>query len=320
METEFVQSTQLKMGTVMTHKAFGRQAQEGLKAVQAEAERLEALFSRFLPQSEISRVNCSAGKNAEKVSQETFELLSQALEFSCLSQGKFDVTIGPLLSLWHDFRDSEQVPDKHNLGRALQLVNYHDLELDTQAGTAALRKPGQFIDPGGIGKGFAADRFMDIFREYQTSSTYCNLGGNVAVLGSKPDGSPWKVGIQHPRREKELIGVLSAKDESVVTSGDYQRYFTDSRGIRQHHILDPRTGYPARSGLISVTIVTKSSLVADSLSTILFLTGLEKGLQVLRAFPKREAVLMDEALQVYITKGLKDRFTPQKTIRPIFLD
>ena len=308
------------MGTVFTCKAFGRQAEESLSAVQAESGRLEGLFSRFLQQSEISRVNRSAGKNAEKVSPETFELLVKALEFSRLSYGKFDVTIGPLLSLWHDFRDSKQVPDKRSLRRALQLVNYHDLELEPQAAAAALRKPGQFIDPGGIGKGFAADRFMDIFRAYQISSAYCNLGGNVAVLGNKPDGSPWKVGIQHPRRENELIGALTVRDESVVTSGDYQRYFTDSRGIRQHHILDPRTGYPARPGLVSVTIVTKSSLAADSLSTILFLAGLERGLQVLSDFPKSEAILIDEALQVYISKGLKDRFTPQKTVRPILLD
>ena len=320
MQTEFLQSTQIQMGTVFSCKAFGGRAEESLEAVRKQAERLEGLFSRFLQESEVSRVNRSAGIQAEKVSPETFELLSLAQGFSEISRGKFDTTIGPLLSLWHDFRDSKQVPDGRSLRRALKLVNYRDLELNPETRTVFLKKTGQFIDPGGIGKGFAADRMMDIFKAFDVSSAYCNLGGNVAVLGNKPDGSPWKVGIQHPRRDSELIGAVSVRDESVVTSGDYQRYFTDRRGIRQHHILDPRTGRPARSGLVSVTVVSQSSLTADSLSTILFLSGLKKGLQILKSYADSEVILIDEALQVYVSKGLKDRFISNKKVHPMILD
>lgn len=130
----------------------------------------------------------------------------------------------------------------------------------------------------------------------------------MAVLGTKPDGSPWRIGIRHPRRENSLIGLVSVTDRSVVTSGDYQRYFVGNDGKRYHHILDPFTGYPAESGLVSATIVADSSMAADALSTILFVAGMNKGTALLKSFPGTEAVLVDKNLLVYITKGLKDSF------------
>jgi len=140
------------------------------------------------------------------------------------------------------------------------------------------------------------------------ASAYSNLGGNVVTVGAKPDGSPWHIGIQHPRQENGLIGAVSVVNQTVVTSGDYQRYFTDSQGKRHHHILDPTTGYPAESGLISVSIVTDKSVAADALSTILFVAGMEKGLEFLSSFPQTEAILVDSNLQVYVTQGLRCRF------------
>ena len=186
--------------------------------------------------------------------------------------------------------------------------------------TAGLRSTGQSIDLGGIGKGFAGDRIREVFKCFDITSAYSNLGGNVVTLGAKPDGRPWRVGIQHPRREQELVGAVAVVDQTVVTSGDYQRYFTDEQGKRCHHILDPKTGYPAESGLMSVTIVSESSLVADALSTIVFVAGIDKGLECLRSFRHTEAILVDAGLQVYVTRGLEGRFQADQGITVTILN
>jgi len=205
--------------------------------------------------------------------------------------------------------------DETSIKQLLSLVDYRDLILDPWEMTVGLKNVGQSVDLGGIGKGFAGDKILDVFKEYGISSAYSNLGGNVVTLGAKPDGSPWHVGIQHPRQENRLIGSVSVVGKTVVTSGDYQRYFTDNQGIRHHHILNPSTGYPSQSGLVSVTIVAERSLVADALSTTVFIAGMEKGLELLRGFPQTEAILVDADVQVFVTKGLKDRFQADEGIQ-----
>jgi len=296
------------MGTVMTHKAFGLYTESSLEVVCMEIARIEGLLSRFLPDSDVSRVNASAGVGSEKVSRETYDVLSEAVEFSRRFPGCFDVTIAPLVALWHTARESLTQPAASSIRQVLPLVNDRDLILDPQAMTAKLRNTGQAVDLGGIGKGFAGDRIREVFKYFGVTSAYSNLGGNVVTVGTKPDGSPWHIGIQHPRRENALIGAVSVVNQTVVTSGDYQRYYTDRQGKRRHHILDPRSGYPAESGLISVSIVSDNSLTADALSTIIFVAGIEKGLEFLRSFSQTEAILVDTELQVYITSGLKGRF------------
>ena len=314
------QTTHCAMGTVMTHKAFGLNAKDGLDAVRREVAWLEGLLSRFLPDSEIGRVNGSAGVKSEKVSRETYDVLSKAVEFSRSFPGCFDVTIKPLVTLWHTAKESLVQPDASSIEQVLPLVNYRDLILDPWEMIAGLRNAGQSVDLGGIGKGVAGDKILDVFKEFGISSAYSNLGGNVITLGTKPDGSPWQIGIQHPRQENCLIGSVSVVGETVVTSGDYQRCFTDSQGKRHHHILDPTTGYPAESGLISVSIVTDRSVAADSLSTIVFVAGIEKGLSFLRSFPQTEAILVDSDLGVYITQGLRSRFQAAKGLAVTILD
>jgi thiamine biosynthesis lipoprotein len=315
-----VQVTHCAMGTVMTHKAFGLHAEDSLKAVRREVAWIEGLFSRFLPHSEISRVNGSAGIKSEKVSLETYDVLSKAVEFSRSFPGCFDVTIEPLVTLWSMGQKSRAQPAESSIKQVLPLVNYRDLILDPREITAGLRNAGQSVDLGGIGKGFASDRIREVFKQFGISSACSNLGGNVVTVGAKPDGSPWQIGIQHPRQENNLIGSVSVVNQTVVTSGDYQRYFTDSQGKRHHHILDPTTGYPAASGLISVSIVTEKSVAADTLSTVLFVAGMEKGLEFLRSFPQTEAILVDSDLQVYATQGLRYRFQAAKGIEVTILD
>jgi thiamine biosynthesis lipoprotein len=314
------QTTHCAMGTVMTHKAFGLHAEDGLEAVRRTVARIEGLLSRFLPDSEISRVNGSAGIKSEKVSLETYNVLSKAVELSRCFPGCFDATIGPLVTLWNMGKGSRAQPDESSIKQVLPLVNYRDLILDPRGITAGLRNVGQSVDLGGIGKGFAGDKILEVFKRFGISSAYSNLGGNVVTLGAKPDGSPWHIGIQHPRQENGLIGSVSVVNQTVVTSGDYQQCFTDSQGKRHHHILDPTTGYPSESGLISVSIVSEKSVTADTLSTILFVAGMEKGLAFLRSLPQTEAILVDTDLQVYVTQGLRYRFQADKGIEVTILD
>jgi thiamine biosynthesis lipoprotein len=314
------QTTHCAMGTVMTHKAFGVYAEEALVAVCREVSRVEEQLSCFLPESDIGRVNRSAGIKREKVTRETHDVLSQAVEFSRSFPGCFDVTIGPLVSLWKIGQESPAQPDDARIQQALPLVNYRDLILNSRKRTAGLRNVGQSVDLGGIGKGVAGDRIVEVFKGFGISSAYSNLGGNVVTVGAKPDGSPWQIGIQHPRQQDGLIGSVSVLGESVVTSGDYQRCFMDSQGKRHHHILDPTTGYPAESGLISVSIVADRSVAADPLSTIIFVAGMEKGLQFLRSFPHTEAILVNSELQVYVTQGLRHRFQAAQDIAVTILE
>lgn len=304
------QSAREGMGTVIMHKVYGVGAGEALRLAQAETERLEGLLSRFIETSEIAWINRSAGFAPGKVSPETYEVLSRAVEFSHCSHGRFDVTICPLVKIWNICGGACKCPDERQIAEAIAFVDYKDVILDPDAKTVMLRRPGECIDLGGIGKGFAADLVLKCLREYGIESAFTNFGGNVAALGAKPDGSPWRVGIQHPRLENGLIGAVSVANRSVVTSGDYLRCFMDENGRRYHHILDPVTGYPADSGLASVTVVADSSMDADALSTILFVVGMDEGLAVLRQFPGAEAIFADGSGSVAVTGGLLDSFEP----------
>jgi thiamine biosynthesis lipoprotein len=307
-----VESLNLGMDTTMTHRAFGRHAAEALQAVKQEAARLEGMLSRFLPGSEIAKINGSAGHAPCSVSRETFDVLSCATQLSAACQGIFDATIGPLVDLWSIGHGALRPPADADIRRALGLVDYADLLLDPVQRTAGLRRAGQSVDLGGIGKGYAADRFIQIFQEYGVSSAFTNIGGNVAALGARPDGSAWRVGIQHPRQPDALIGLVSVKNKAVVTSGDYQRFFDDGDGNRCHHILDPTTGYPSKSGLAGATVVASSpgngSMVADALSTAVFIAGLDKGLALIGRYPGTGAILVDTEMSVWVTRNLKGCF------------
>ena len=300
------ESAHIGMGTEMVHKAFGSRAKEALHAVECEARRLERMFSRFRLDSEIYALNQSAGVKCERISPETYEVLSQAVEFSRSSHGMFNATIGPLVDLW-DFKNARVIPDEEKIQQVLPKVNYLDLLLDSHARTAKLRKAGQSVDLGGIGKGFASDRFMEILKEYGISSAFSNIGGNVSTLGNKPDGLPWRVGLRHPR-QIGLLGAVEVTGMAVVTSGDYERFFIDQQGRRFHHILNPMTGYPAESGLVSVSVIADSAMTADALSTAVFIAGLESGLDLMGKYPQAEAVLVNTELEVYVTRSLRKCF------------
>ena len=303
------------MGTAIAHQAHGGRWGEALKAAELEAKRLEGLFSRFREGSDVWRINRAAGGEAVIVAPETMEVLMRAAAFSRLTEGSFDATIAPLSDAWDHRR--EVVPDEGEIARARALADWRDLTLSRLRRTAALARPGQAIDLGGIAKGYAGDHLMKLFRRHGVRSALSNFGGGVSALGARPDGSPWRVGIRHPRGEG-LIGAVAVKGGAVVTSGDYERCFF-AEGRRFHHLIDPRTGRPAESGLVSVTVVAPSGLAADALSTAAFVAGMERGLKWIGRTRGVGAVLIDEGLRVFVTGNLAPRFEGADGIKPIIV-
>ena len=303
-----LESRLFNMGTVIINHVTAENPQLVIREAEEEINRLNRLLSRFVEESDISRINHLAGRSPVQVSEETFRLLAESLNYSRLSQGLWDITICPLMTLWEEAKKKLTIPSQQMIEKYKQLVDYNSLKLNEASNEVFLSKEQQAIDLGGIGKGYAADQIIRLFKEHQVVSAFSNFGGNVSTIGTKPDGTPWNIGIQHPRNPQELIGLVPVIDKSVVTSGDYQRFYQATDGKKYHHIIDPKTGYPSDSGLISTTIIAKSSTTADALSTITFLAGLEQSKMILKDFEDVEAVLIDKHLTVYLTKGIKDDF------------
>ncbi|MDK2855659.1 MAG: FAD:protein transferase [Bacillota bacterium] len=301
------EKTEFMMDTVITITAYGPKAAEAVNNAMAEMRRIAALMNADDPKSEVSRINQNAGKRPVRVSEDTFRLLKLAQRYSELSGGAFDVTVRPLVVLWGIGKKDKYVPDAAAIERARALVNWRDLILDEKARTVYLRRPGMGIDLGGAAKGYAADRAREVLLEHGVRSALIDAGGNIWALGRRPDGEPWRIGIRNPRPEHggELLAVVPSEDLTLVTSGDYERYFIRD-GVRYHHIFDPRTGRPARS-TISATIIGRNSAEADILSTALFVLGPEQGLALIRKLGNLEAVVVTPEERIVSTSNLEDK-------------
>lgn len=307
LKTKAYESTNFAMGTVITQKIYGKNAPTAAREVIQMISRLERMLSLNLPDSEVNQLNHAAGKNAVALSTETITLLDHAMKISSLSHGAFDITVGPLVKAWQIGTEQPQVPDEVKLTELLKLVDYHSLTI--QGKQASLKKPGQVVDLGGIAKGYAGDLAKKIYAKHKVTAALLNLGGNVVTFGSKPDGKPWQIGIQDPRGKKgSYLGIVSlSPGASMVTSGDYERFF-ERDGVRYHHLLDPKTGRPANSGLISTTIISNSSTDADGLSTATFVLGLKSGRALLSQYQNTEAVFITNDYQIHLTPNLKKVF------------
>lgn len=265
-------------------------------------------LSRTIETSEISKINSAAGKNAVKVSDKTFNVVKKALLYSELSKGRFDLTIGPVVSLWGIGKEGAKVPDQTELASALSKVDYQDVLLNEQTSEIKLAKEGMAIDLGAIGKGYAADEIATYLLNNGFGSAIIDLGGNVFAVGVKPDGSLWNIGIQDPSEERgNQIGRMKLNNKTIVTSGIYERFFVEN-GVHYHHLLSPQTGYPVQNNLSSVTIVTDHSIDADALSTTVFVLGLEEGRKFVEEMENVEAIFVTTDKKVYLTKGLEGNF------------
>ena len=233
------------------------------------------------------------------------ELMEQALELCRRTGGALDISVYPIVRAWGFTTGSYQVPDEETIQSPLPLVDYTQIQYDAATGVVTLPE-GMEIDLGSVAKGYAGQLAAQMLREHGVQSALLNLGGNVQTVGTKPDGSPWQIGIKDPQGEDAMM-VLSVEDQAVVTSGGYERYF-EQDGQTYWHIMDPSTGHPADSGLLSVTIVGKQGIICDGLSTSLFVMGLEKAADLWAQSCDFEAVFVTASGEVYITEGLQDRF------------
>ncbi|MCD8189375.1 MAG: FAD:protein FMN transferase [Clostridiales bacterium] len=293
------------MDTYMTLTAYGSSRDEALDAAVEEIQRLEALLTVGSEDSEVSQLN-QAGTAV--LSEDTAALVERALEIYDSTGGAFDITVSPLMELWGFTTQDYQVPDPSEIQATLALVGADRISYDADTSTVTLGE-GQSIDLGGIAKGYTSQRLMELFEVMGVTSAMVSLGGNIQCLGTKPDGSLWRVGIQDPvGSEGAIVAVIEVEDQAVITSGSYERYFTDeATGETYHHILDPATGYPADSGLVSVTIVTPDGTLGDALSTALFIMGLEEGTAYWQAHSDEfQAVFIDADGNLYVTEGLED--------------
>ena len=274
------------MGTMWNIEVVDRgqpdAASRAVDRAYAELERIDALMSEWKPDSPISKVNAAAGKNAVVVPEELRALIARSVWYGENSQGTFDITWHGMAHIWH-FDDAFQPPSQAAVDAARRNVNFHAIEIDGDR--VFLPKAGMSIGLGGIAKGYAIDRATQVLARAGFRNSLVDGGGDVLVSGTREDGSPWRVGIQDPRQDRgKLLGVVRSSNRAVVTSGDYER-FRIVNGVRYHHIIDPRTGWPA-TGSISVTVMAESAERAVVLAKPIFILGPEEGL----AFAKAEGV------------------------------
>ncbi len=273
----------------------------------ARVVEIDDRMSVFKPNSDISRINRFSGIKPVVVHPETLRLLGVAKTLGDYSEGAFDITIRPLVELWGINKKMNYVPSQNEIYVTKKLVNYKDIYLDNRSGTAFLKEPGQALDLGGIAKGYAADQVKRILINGGVKKALINLGGNVVAIGSKNRNMPWNIGIQNPLAPTgEFFGAVSLKNKTIVTSAGNERFFVKD-GVLNHHILNPLTGRPAKSGLLSITVICSTSVLADALSTAIFILGIEKGLKLLKRF-KADGVFVADDSKIFVTEGLQKCF------------
>ena len=306
-ESAVVTRAQMQMGTLVKITAVARSesvAQAAATAGFAEIRRLEELLSTWIPTSELSRVNASAGVIPVHVSPETLTVVQIAVQAAEMTDGGFNIAIGPAVDAWN-VMESQRIPTESELDALRPLVDLQAVHVDVREQTIYLGKVGMRIDVGGIGKGYAADQAVDALRKAGAIAGVVALSGDIKTFGRLPGGKMFPVGIQHPRNDGSVLAWIDLENEAISTAGDYERFF-EREGVRYHHILDPRTLQPARS-CQSVTVIAREGIWADGLDTGIFVMGAELGMQLVEALPDVEAIIVDHEGHVHVSSGLRDR-------------
>lgn len=291
------------LGTVNTITVPNPEWGPAVELAKTRVLELDDRLSVFKQESDVSRINQAAGIRFVKVHPDTFQLIKTALEVSRLSDGTFDLTARPLTALWGIGKKGDFVPSPDEIAEARTLVNYQDVLLEEGSCAVMLKRFRQSLDLGGIAKGYAADEVRHLLIEQGVTEALINLGGTVSAIGC-----PRTLGIQHPDKPTGMpMGRITLTGNAAVTSGSNEKFFLKD-GIRYHHIMDPRTGCPANSGLFSVTLLGSPALLLDALTTAIFVSGLQAGLALIRPF-ELQAVFITDTLDVYATAGLQEKFT-----------
>lgn len=304
------------MDTVMHFRVYGSDKAQAGKAIEdafAEIKRLDALMSTNQKQSELAVLN-NTGHST--LSKDNAYLLNRAMEINAETDGNFNIAVYPLVKAWGFTTQKYQVPSEETIAKLLPLTNVADVHFDEKTGEIALAKKNMGLDFGGIAKGYASQRLMAIFEQDGIAGGLVTLGGNTQLYRSKPDGEDFSVGVQDPQNVEDYVGVIRSKNEAVITSGIYQRFFEEG-GKKYHHIIDPATGAPADNTLASATVICQDGTTADALATALMIMGREKAI----AFWQKNAdlfemILIDKDNKVTITSGLQDRYSPKDRPEP----
>ena len=295
-KSESLTMTGTYFDTVVQIEVWGAD-QDMIEHCRKMCETYEQMLSATIKTSEISRIN-NAGGEPVSVSDDTAELIEKGIEYGELSDGLFDITIAPASSLW-DFTDNEDktIPDPAELAEAVSHIDYRCVHVD--GNTVVLTDPEAQIDLGGIAKGYIADRLKEYLEGEGIEHALIDLGGNMLALGGRYDGTDFRIGLQKPFAETgTAMAALSINDQSVVTSGDYERYF-EKDGVIYHHILAPSTGYPVQNDLDQVTIISERSVDGDALSTTCFAMGLEDGMELIRSLDGVEAIFVTKDGEIH---------------------
>ena len=302
-ESESASRSVFAMDTVMDVTAYGENAEQAVVAAVERITALEQKFSVTMEDSDINAVNHAYGKPVE-VSEDTAALLHDALHYCMLTHGALDVSVYPVLKAWGFTTQDYRVPKEDELQDLLSRVDYSKVQCD---GNTVTVPSGMEIDLGSVAKGYTGDQIMQLYRDQGVTSGMVSLGGNVQTLGSKPDGSAWRIAVQNPLGEG-YVGVVEVRDEAVVTSGGYERYF-ERNGEVYWHIIDPSTGAPAKNGVISATIISDSGTRCDALSTALFILGRDGAETYWRTHGDFEYLLVLDDGSLVLSQGIADRFS-----------
>lgn len=302
-----VKRTQMQMGTLVSITAVAPTAEGAQAAVTAgfaEIKRLERLLSTWRADSELSTVNQAAGHHPVRVSPDTMEVVARSLDMARLTEGGFNIAVGPAVDAW-SVTERQRVPSAEELRALHDVVDWRRVEIDRAAQTIFLPAQGMRLDVGGIGKGFAADKAVEVLRTSGAQAGVVALSGDIKTFGDLPGMQGFPVGIRHPRQEDALVTRLDLRNEAISTAGDYERFF-EQDGVRYHHILDPVTLEPARL-CQSVTVIAPEGTVADGLDTGIFVLGPERGMALVERLPGVDVIIIDADGRMTVSPGLRAR-------------
>ncbi len=307
-QAEPITKSTLQFGTIIQITIFDDADLPALEKALAHMRSLEEDLSTSIESSNVNAFNTAAQNVPVKLEPHTVNVIEKGLYYSAFSDGLFDITIQPVVDLWGIGSDNAAVPDKTSLLEALDKVDYTQLVFDVEDKTLMKTKGGVKIDLGGIAKGYAADEAIRILKENGVTKALVNLGGNVYALGQKDKNTPWNVGIQDPESAQgDMVGIVPVTDMAVITSGTYERYFEED-GIRYHHILSTRDGYPVNNEILGISIITDSAINGDALSTVIYTEGLKAGLKTVETLENVEAIFITKDKEIYLSSGMRDSF------------
>lgn len=302
------EKTSFLMGTIVTVKIYDEGKEDVLDLVFNRIEELAEKMASNDKDSEIDLINKNANIQPVQASEEVFHVIQAGKEYSDAANGSFDITIGPLTALWHIGYPNERKPLQSEIDLVLPLINYHDIELNKEDRTVFLKKKGMSLDLGAIAKGYITDEVVKVLEKNGITAAIVNMGGNIYVLGNHPTGKKWTVGIQDPFSSRgDITGSISVSNKSIVTSGIYERFMVVD-GIKYHHLLNPKDGYPINNDIAGISIISEKSIDGDALSTSVFTKGIKDGLKYIEKMKGVEAIFVSHDKKIYITPGLKKKF------------